>query len=652
MGASCTRIKVPPRPSKPAGQEARYQFHLHLRAGIHGQIADERYPVTLYTFPCGALPERGVTAQPRGVPFTIIDSAYRMEATRLPAVASEGVAPVLQVGDKQVAKGFNEDRWQSLLDEAGYPKTPPPRKAAPVGRVSERAQPVRPTNEAAKADTPKPASKQVPGAGLSGQLTKARPERPMIVATWNVNSLNVRLPRLLEWLAARRSRTSCACRKRSSRTTSFPSTSRARAGYTAHFAGQRTYNGVGLLARDGLTGDRHRAGCPASTTTQKRVIAATIAGMRVIDVYVPQRPVGRLRQVSLQARLVRGRGRLAARRTVAPRESRGARRLQRRAGRPRRARSGAVGGAGAVHRTRARRVPRIRSRLGLKDSFRLFEQPDKTFSWWDYRQLAFPKNHGLRIDHILLSAPLAARCTACRIDRNERKGEKPSDHAPVMVELRDAECAAAKPPDGLRFADLPVPVPAADAGGVLRVPRIVAQRRAAGREPRVLRLGRGALPAAHRRLGRVNWAWASRSAAAPTAAAASAGSPSPSPGIWRRWRVQVREFRGAPTSTRSRRCLRGCRRSRCAADRAAARHLVLHVPRDLVRRRRVQAQRRRRAQRARDFALYILLFPQLIAGPDHPLSRHRRTASRRATSASRTSRTASAASSSGSARRC
>ena len=65
----------------------------------------------------------------------------------------------------------------------------------------------------------------------------------------------------------------------------------------------------------------------------------------------------------------------------------------------------------------------------------LFDQPPLTFSWWDYRQLAFPKNHGLRIDHVLLSAPLAARCTGCRIDRSARKGEKPSDHAPVVVEI-------------------------------------------------------------------------------------------------------------------------------------------------------------------------------------------------------------------------
>ena len=73
--------------------------------------------------------------------------------------------------------------------------------------------------------------------------------------------------------------------------------------------------------------------------------------------------------------------------------------------------------------------------LGLKDAFRLFEQPEKTFSWWDYRQLAFPKNHGLRIDHIMLSPALAPACTACSIDRQQRKGEKPSDHAPVIAEI-------------------------------------------------------------------------------------------------------------------------------------------------------------------------------------------------------------------------
>ena len=73
--------------------------------------------------------------------------------------------------------------------------------------------------------------------------------------------------------------------------------------------------------------------------------------------------------------------------------------------------------------------------LGLKDAFRLFDQPEKAFSWWDYRQLAFPKNHGLRIDHIMLSAALASACKSCVIDRAQRKGEKPSDHAPVIAQL-------------------------------------------------------------------------------------------------------------------------------------------------------------------------------------------------------------------------
>ncbi|MDP0971094.1 exodeoxyribonuclease III, partial [Klebsiella pneumoniae] len=73
--------------------------------------------------------------------------------------------------------------------------------------------------------------------------------------------------------------------------------------------------------------------------------------------------------------------------------------------------------------------------MGLVDSFRLFEQPEKTFSWWDYRMLGFQKNKGLRIDHVLLSKPLAERCTASVIDRAPRKWEKPSDHAPAVATL-------------------------------------------------------------------------------------------------------------------------------------------------------------------------------------------------------------------------
>ena len=73
--------------------------------------------------------------------------------------------------------------------------------------------------------------------------------------------------------------------------------------------------------------------------------------------------------------------------------------------------------------------------LGLTDAFRLFDQPEKSYSWWDYRMMGFRRNLGLRIDHILLTAPLAASCRACHIDRAPRKLERPSDHAPVVAEL-------------------------------------------------------------------------------------------------------------------------------------------------------------------------------------------------------------------------
>ena len=115
----------------------------------------------------------------------------------------------------------------------------------------------------------------------------------------------------------------------------------------------------------------------------------------------------------------------------------GRRRFQHRARGPRRPRPRPLARPGAVLRRGTPGVPRLARVWACSDSFRLFEQPEKTFSWWDYRQLAFPKNRGLRIDHILLAPALAARCTSCRIDRNARKGEQPSDHAPVIVELTD-----------------------------------------------------------------------------------------------------------------------------------------------------------------------------------------------------------------------
>jgi exodeoxyribonuclease-3 len=258
----------------------------------------------------------------------------------------------------------------------------------------------------------------------------------MILAAWNVNSLNVRLPRLLAWLATNKPDVVCL-QETKLEDHKFPVVDIAAAGYSAHFTGQKTYNGVAILARDGLAVTDVAAGIPGLEDTQKRVLAATIAGIRVVDVYVPNgqsvdsdKYRYKLDWCAAAAAFVRDElsrhvnVAVLGDFNVAP-EDRDVHDPALWAGQvlctgPERAAFGEFLAA------------------GLKDSFRLFEQPPATFSWWDYRMLAFPKNRGLRIDHILLSAPLAARCTSSRIDRNERKGEKPSDHAPVLVELRDA----------------------------------------------------------------------------------------------------------------------------------------------------------------------------------------------------------------------
>jgi len=122
--------------------------------GYAAALAAERYPVTLYTFQCGEVCQNAeALLNKRGVPFTIVDVGVPEGQTRLQAVASEGVAPVLTVGDKQVAKGYNEARWQSMLDEAGYPKTPPPRRTTP-GRAPADTPPPPPSAESKAAAVP------------------------------------------------------------------------------------------------------------------------------------------------------------------------------------------------------------------------------------------------------------------------------------------------------------------------------------------------------------------------------------------------------------------------------------------------------------------------------------------------------------------
>jgi len=255
----------------------------------------------------------------------------------------------------------------------------------------------------------------------------------MKLATWNVNSLKVRLPQLLDWLAS--SQPDIVCLQETKlEDHNFPHAEIAAAGYQVVFSGQKTYNGVALLARETPTDVVF--GNPHFPDAQKRLIAATVRGIRVVCAYVPNgQAVGSDKyayklawlaalalwieeQLQANPQLV-----LAGDFNIAPED---------------RDVHNPAAWAGQILCSEAERAAFQRLvGLGLQDSFRLFEQAEKSFSWWDYRMLGFQKNQGLRIDHILLSAPLAARCTAAGIDRAMRKLERPSDHAPVSATLSD-----------------------------------------------------------------------------------------------------------------------------------------------------------------------------------------------------------------------
>ncbi|SEL07282.1 exodeoxyribonuclease-3 [Roseateles sp. YR242] len=253
----------------------------------------------------------------------------------------------------------------------------------------------------------------------------------MKFATWNVNSLAVRLPQLLDWLAANPV-DAIVLQETKLTDDKFPSQAIQDAGYEVQWFGQKTYNGVALLSKVPATDIvRNILGY---ADEQARVIAGTLDGVRVIGAYFPngQAPdsekfvykmawLDGLRawvteELKTHPNLV-----LMGDFNIAPED---------------RDVYDPVAWAGQIHCT-----PQEREHFkqlvdsGLVDAFRLFEQPPKSWSWWDYRNLAFRKNQGLRIDHILVSEALKPRVTACVIDKLPRKNERPSDHAPVIVTL-------------------------------------------------------------------------------------------------------------------------------------------------------------------------------------------------------------------------
>ncbi len=253
----------------------------------------------------------------------------------------------------------------------------------------------------------------------------------MKLAAWNVNSLKIRLPQVVDWLSTNQPDVLCL-QETKTEDDKFPLAEIKAAGYHALFSGQKTYNGVAILSKQ--QGKETVSAIPAFNDMQKRVLAATIENMRVICVYAPngqsvdsdkyryklewlaafnnwlKDELTRYPQLAVLGDL-----------NIAP-EDRDVHDPQ--------AWEGNV-----LVSPRERLAFREMLKLGLKDSFRLFEQPEKSFSWWDYRMNAFRRNLGLRIDHILLSHTLAPGCKSSTIDTKPRQAERPSDHAPVLAEI-------------------------------------------------------------------------------------------------------------------------------------------------------------------------------------------------------------------------
>jgi exodeoxyribonuclease-3 len=253
----------------------------------------------------------------------------------------------------------------------------------------------------------------------------------MRVATWNVNSLKVRLPQVLEWLKAHQPDVLCL-QETKLEDPKFPVEDIRAAGYEVQFNGQKTYNGVAILSRTPATAAL--TAVPGFDDPQKRVLAATVGAIRVVCLYVPNGQsvesdkyrykldwLSRIKQwlaaeLAANERLV-----VVGDFNVAPDE---------RDVHDPKAWEGQV-----LFSAPERQAFQDLLAIGLKDSFRLFEQPAQSFTWWDYRMNAFRRKMGLRIDHVLLSRRLAEACRACAIDIEPRKNERPSDHAPVTAEF-------------------------------------------------------------------------------------------------------------------------------------------------------------------------------------------------------------------------
>lgn len=252
----------------------------------------------------------------------------------------------------------------------------------------------------------------------------------MKIATWNVNSIRSRQERAVAWLEAHRPDVLCL-QEIKVVDEIFPADTFEALGYHCAVFGQKTYNGVALLSREpaadvvrGFPGDGPDA--------QSRLIAGTFSGVRVVNVYVPNGQsvesekfpyklgwLERLHETVVEAHAPEDPLLILGDFNIAPDE----RDLYD---------PEAFRGQVHFHPREHEALGRLTA-WGLHDLFREHHEEAGLYSWWDYRQLGFPKNRGLRIDLVLGTQPMLERCTACDIDRQERKGKKPSDHAPVVA---------------------------------------------------------------------------------------------------------------------------------------------------------------------------------------------------------------------------
>lgn len=251
----------------------------------------------------------------------------------------------------------------------------------------------------------------------------------MKLATWNVNSLNVRLGQVMAWLETHQPDV-LALQETKLPDERFPVAELEALGYRAVYSGQKAYNGVALLSR--LPLEAVQIGVPGLDDEQRRVVAATVSGVRVVCLYVPNGQAVDSPKYSYKLEWLSAvRGWLQLELAAHPRvavvgdfnvapEDRDVHSPKRWAGQ-------------VLVSEPERQAFRALLDLGLHDTFRLHPQPERVFSWWNYGRLAFSRNWGLRIDHVLVSGTLAAECQSCTVDLEPRRHERPSDHAPVVA---------------------------------------------------------------------------------------------------------------------------------------------------------------------------------------------------------------------------